>query len=45
MSQVLFFDYSKVINPLNGVRALLSRLRFEKMIPEGGSVEIKLYIG
>lgn len=45
MSQVLFFDYSKGKNPLAGVHALLDRSGFEEMIPNGGTVVIKLHMG
>jgi hypothetical protein len=45
MSQVLFFDYSKGTNPLDGVHALLGRSGFEEIIPSGGTVAIKLHMG
>jgi len=45
MSQVWFFDYSKGVNPLNGVHALLGRSGFEEVIPDGGSVAVKLHMG
>lgn len=45
MSQVLFFDYSKGRNPLGGVHALLDKSGFVEMIPNGGSVAIKLHMG
>jgi hypothetical protein len=45
MAQVLFFDYSKGLNPLGGIQALLRRSGFEEMIPGGGSVAIKLHMG
>jgi hypothetical protein len=45
MSQVLFFDYSKGRNPLGGVHALLDKSGFVEMIPNSGSVAIKLHMG
>lgn len=45
MSQVLLFDYSQDINPLDGIQALIAKARFEEMIPEAGSVAIKLHMG
>lgn len=45
MSQVLFFDYSKGRNPLGGVHSLLDKSGFVEMIPNGGSVAIKLHMG
>ncbi len=45
MSQVLFFDYSKGRNPLRGIHTLIERSGFEEMLPNGGSVAIKLHMG
>jgi len=45
MSQVLFFDYSKGKNPLKGINGLLDKSGFVEMIPNGGSVAIKLHMG
>jgi len=45
MSQVFLFDYSQDTNPLNGIQALIAKSRFEEMIPEEGSVAIKLHMG
>jgi uncharacterized Fe-S center protein len=45
MSQVLFFDYSKEINALAGLRRLISRSRLPDMIPKAEPVAIKLHMG
>ncbi len=45
MSQVFFFDYSQGKKALDGIRTLLSKSEFEGMIPDGGSVAIKLHMG
>lgn len=45
MSQVWFFDYSQGKNALDGIQTLIGKSGFESMIPEGGSVAIKLHMG
>ena len=45
MSQVLFFDYSKAINALAGLRRLISRSQLQDMIPKAEAVAIKLHMG
>ena len=43
MSQVIVFNYSQDINPLDGIQALITKSGFEEMIPDGGSVCVDLY--
>jgi len=45
MSQVFFFSYAEATNPLKGLQRLIAKSAFEKMIPRGKSVAIKLHMG
>jgi len=45
MSKVFFFDYSKDRSILSGIRNLCGESAILEMIPEGGSVAIKLHMG
>lgn len=45
MSEVIYFDYSQDTNALDGIHTLMARSRFQEMIPQGGSVAIKLHMG
>jgi uncharacterized Fe-S center protein len=45
MSGVLFFSYSKEMNPLDGLKLLFSRSRLLENIPTGADVAIKLHLG
>jgi uncharacterized Fe-S center protein len=45
MSEVLFFDYGKDENPLRGLERLFSRSGFDREIPGGRRVALKLHMG
>ncbi len=45
MSQVFFYSYSKGNNPLDNLEQLLLNAGFEKYIPRGKTVVIKLHMG
>ena len=45
MSKVFFFDYSKDENALSGIKSLCRESSILDMIPENGSVAIKLHMG
>ena len=45
MSQVLFFSYTKGINPLTGLQRLVSKSPLKDMTMGGKSIAIKLHMG